>query len=326
MLISRVSARLLICAGILAGTAAHAQDTVRLAGTYTVSSALPYYVARDKGYFAAENLNVVPVNVQNSALAVQTIIAGEADGAANMVSLEAANINARRPGTITYFAMFGQNSKYHMEQFIARPDFSGSSLKDLKGANIFVAAGPANAAAARAALKAVGLEEGRDYRLSEIPLPQHVGAIAAKTFDAGYTLEPFASIAVKQGVAKRIEIGVISTHILKQPDMLAYAAGTGLTADFIKAKPDVARRFANAWAKALADIEKDGPDIRQLLVKHMNTPADIAPEMVILKAQMVKQMTPQDMAAFQAFVDFGVQNKVVPAPVKVTDFTAALGD
>lgn len=326
MSILRLVARLTFLAALLSAPSAWAQDNIRLAGTYTVSSALPYYVARDKGYFTAENLNVTPVNVVSSALAVQAIIAGEADGAANLVSLEAANINGRRPGTITYFSVFGQNRKYHMEQFIVRSDYSGSSLKDLKGANLFVAAGPANAAAARAALKAVGLEEGKDYKLSELPLPQHVGAVAAKTFDGGYTLEPFASIAVKSGTAKRIEIGVISTYILKQPDVLAYAAGTGLTADFIKNKPDVARRFANAWAKALADIEKDGPDIRELLVKYMNTPPDIAKEMVILKAQMVKKMSSEDIAAFQAFIDFGVENKVIPSPVKVQDFTAPLGD
>lgn len=326
MLFSRLTAIITLYLSFVGISAANAQDLVRLAGTYSVSSALPYYVARDRGYFAAENLTVTPVNVVSSALAVQAIIAGEADGAANMVSLEAANINGRRPGTIIYFAVFGQNRKYHMEQFIARPDYAGSSLKDLKGANLFVAAGPANAAAARASLKAVGLEEGRDYKLSELPLPQHVGAIAAKTFDAGYTLEPFASIAVKQGVAKRIEVGVISTHVLKQPDVLAYAAGTGLTADFIKNKPDIARRFANAWSKALKDIEADGPAIRELLVKHMNTPPDIAGEMVILKSQMVKDMSPQDLTVFQSFIDFGVENKVIPAPVKVKDFTAPLGD
>ena len=44
-----------------------------------------------------------------------------------------------------------------------------------------------------------------------------------------------------------------------------------------------------------------------MLVKYMNTQPDIAKEMVILKAQMVKKMSPEDIAAFQAFIDFGVE-------------------
>ena len=52
-----VASAYLSCCPSFAAPSAWAQDNVRLAGTYTVSSALPYYVARDKGYFTAENLS-----------------------------------------------------------------------------------------------------------------------------------------------------------------------------------------------------------------------------------------------------------------------------
>jgi len=305
---------------------AAAADVVRLAGTYTVSSALPYFVAAKNGYFEAENLDVQQVNVASSALGVQALIAGEADGVANLVSLEAANINGRLPGTVAYFAMFGQNAEYRMEQFIVRADYPGDTLESLKGANLFVSTGPANAAAAKAALASVGLAIDTDYKFSELPIPQHVGALAAKTFDGGYTLEPAATIAVNQGIAKRIEAGVIATRILGDEKAMAWAAGTGFAPSFVEANPDVARRFANAWRKALADIEADAPGVRDLLVEHMNTPADIAPDMVILIAKMVKDMSEAEISQFQAFIDFGVEAGVVPAVVDVKDFLVSLGD
>ena len=56
MSISRFGCPLTFLAALLSAPSAWAQDNIRLAGTYTVSSALPYYVARDKGYFTAENL------------------------------------------------------------------------------------------------------------------------------------------------------------------------------------------------------------------------------------------------------------------------------
>jgi len=310
---------------VFAGSTASAQDKIKLAGVFTVSSALPYYVAEEKGYFKAANLEVEKVHLQAAPFVVQALISGDADAAANLVALEAANINSRRAGTVVFFSMFGQNRTYHMEQFVVRPDHPAKSLKEFKGGmKLFVSAGPANAAAARAALKANGLVEGTDFTIAELPLPQHVGALKAKTFDGGYTLEPFATIAERENAARRIEIGVIATHILKRPDSLAWAAGTGFSQKFLTEKPAVAKRFADAWAKALADIEKDGPGIRDLLVKHMNTPPAIAPTMVILKAKMVRDMTDAEVGDFQSFIDFGVEYGIVPAKIDVKSFLSKL--
>lgn len=320
----RITATSIALAVLTFGAAA--KDTVRLAGTYTASSALPYFVAQKNGYFEAEDLEVTQVNVLTSPLGVQTVLSGDADGLANVVALEIANINGRRPGSITFFSMFGQNATYPMEQFIVSPDYPGDTLESLKGANLFVLAGPANTALAKAALAAVGLTADVDYKMSELPTNQHVGALAAKTFDGGYTVEPLATIAINQGVAKQIEAGVIATHVLGDKDAMAWGAGTGLANSFIEAKPDVARRFANAWRKAIADIEADAPGVRDLLVEHMNTPADVAAKLVILKAKMVKDMTEEEIAQFQAYVDFGVNSGLLQTPVKVTDFMAPLGD
>lgn len=309
----------------LAALPAHAADKIKLAGVFTVSSALPYYVAEEKGYFKAADLDVEKIHLQAAPFVVQALINGDADAAANLVSLEAANINSRRAGTVVFFAMFGQNRTYHMEQFVVRPDHPAKTMKEMKGGmKLFVSAGPANAAAARAALKANGLVEGTDFTIAELPLPQHVGALKAKTFDGGYTLEPFATIAERENAARRIEIGVISTYILKRPDALSFAAGTGFSQKFLTEKPAVAKRFADAWAKAIADIEKDGPGIRDLLVKHMNTPAAIAPTMVILKAKMVRDMTDQETADFQSFIDFGTEYGIVPSKIDVKTFLSKL--
>ena len=62
------------------------------------------------------------------------------------------------------------------------------------------APGPANVTMAKAALAAVGLKDG-DYTIDQLDMGQHVNAMTAGTFDAGYTLEPNASTMRKMGVA-----------------------------------------------------------------------------------------------------------------------------
>src|SRR5690606_869988 len=124
------------------------------------------------------------------------------------------------------------------EQFVVRTGHPAKSLKDLKGAKIMSAPGPANVTMAKAALAAVGLKEG-DYTIDQLDMGQHVNAMKAGTFDAGYTLEPNASVMRKLGIANTLEAGVIARYVLGNPNADAYVGGCALTSEFIKSRPDV---------------------------------------------------------------------------------------
>jgi len=301
---------------------AMAADAVKI-GVFNVSSALPFYVARERGFFTEAGLAVEAVPLQAAPLIVQAMVAGDLDGASNLVTLEGANINARRANTAVYFALNGQSDRYRMEQFVVRPGWNATSLRDLKGAKILSAPGPANMSAARAVLASVGLQEGRDYTLSEQQMGVHVGALAAGTFDAAYTLEPQATIAERQGAARRLEAGVIATHLIGRPDAQAWAAGAALTGKFLDARPEIAARFAGAWGKACATIKAD-PSVRDLLVPFMQTSAELAPTIPLVNFAMVKDMTPQEVADFQKFVDLAVAQGVVRGAIDVKSFLRPL--
>ena len=113
------------------------------------------------------------------------------DAAAVLVTIEGMNANLKKPGVAMYISLNSQNKTYQMEQFVVRKGFEAKSLKDLKGAKIMSAPGPANVTMAKAALAAAGLKEG-DYTIDQLDMGQHVNAMTAGTFDAGYTLEPNA--------------------------------------------------------------------------------------------------------------------------------------
>lgn len=314
----------LLVAAIGAGLplSALAADKVKI-GVFPSSSALPFYVALERGYFRDAGIDAEAVVFNAHPLTVQALVTGDVDGAANLVTLEAANINQRRPGTLAYISLNGQNEQYITEQFVVRSGSTVKSLKDLKGARILSAPGPANVGAAKAVLKAVGLEEGRDYTIQEQQMGVHLGALQAGTFDAGYTLEPLGSMMVRQGVARRLEAGVIATYLLGRKDAQAYAAGGALSGRLLKDKPAVAARYAGAWARALKDIESD-PKVRELLPKYMNTAADIAPTVPLAKFVLVKDLAAQDLGDFQKFVDIGVEQGVVKGAVDTRTMLKAL--
>lgn len=303
---------------VAATGSATAADKVSV-GVFPVSSALPYFVALERGYFKEQNIETTSTRLMGGPALVGAMIGGQIDVATNLVTIEGMNANLKKPGVVMYISINGQNKKYQMEQFVVRTGHPAKKISDLKGAKILSAPGPANMSMARAVLAANGLKPG-DYRLDQLAMPQHVGALKAGTFDAGYTLEPNGMIAVANGAVRRLEAGVISTYILKDDSANTYAAGTALTSKFIKSRPDVARRFAAAWAKAIKDIKNDTAAVRKHLIKNTFTSAKVAPTIPMVNYTMIKNLTPKNIKNFQAFISFAHKAKVLKSDVDVTKY------
>jgi len=205
---------------------AAAQDKVKV-GVFPVSSTLPYFVAVERGFFKEQNIETEMVRLIGGPPNVAAMITNQIDASAVLVTIEGMNANIKKPGVAMYVSVNSQNRTYQMEQFVARKGYHATSLKDLKGAKIMSAPGPANVTMAKAALAAVGLKEG-DYSIDQLDMGQHVNAMTAGTFDAGYTLEPNASTMRKLGVATTIEAGVIAHYVLGDPDANAFVGGCAL--------------------------------------------------------------------------------------------------
>jgi NitT/TauT family transport system substrate-binding protein len=221
-----------------------------------------------------------------------------------------------------YISLNSQNKKYEMEQFVVRNGVNANTLADLKGKKIMSAPGPANVTMAKAALAAVGLKEG-DYSIDQLDMAQHVNVMKSGTFDAGYTLEPNASIMRKMGIARTIEAGVIAHYVLGDPNANAFVGGCALTSHFIETRPDVARRFAVAWGQAVNFINTQPDEARKYLVKNTLTPADVAETVPMIRYYMVKDLTAKDKEDFQKFIDFSVKTGTLPEKVEVSKYLKA---
>jgi NitT/TauT family transport system substrate-binding protein len=305
---------------VSSGMPAIAADTVKV-GVNPVSASLPLYVGIEKGFFKEAGIDIEQTKLIGGPANVAALIGNQIEAASNMVTIEGINANIKKPGCAMYIAINSQNAKYVMEQFVARNGVEVKTLADFKGKKLFVAPGPANVTMAKAVLAANGLKDG-DYTLDQLDISQHVGAITAGTFDGGYTLEPPASVMRKNGVAKTIEAGLIAKYILGSPDANGYAAGTVVTEDFLKSRPDVAKRFAQGWGKAIEYIKANPDEARKYLVGNTLTPPDIATTIPLVGFTMIKDLTPANIAEFQKFIDFSSNNKILSEKVDVTKFMA----
>src|SRR6266403_6223788 len=208
---------------------AAAQDKVKV-GVFPTASSLPYFVAIERGFFKEQNIEPETIRLIGGPPNIAAMISNQIEAAIVLVTIEAMNANLKKPGVAMYIGVHSQNKTYQMEQFVVRRGYSADSLKDLRGARIMSAPGPANVVAAKAILAKVGLGE-RDYTIDQLDMAQHVNAMTSGTFDAGYTLEPQASTMRKLGVARTLEAGVITKYILGDESGNAFAAGCAITSD-----------------------------------------------------------------------------------------------
>jgi NitT/TauT family transport system substrate-binding protein len=307
-------------AAVSSAVPAAAQDKVKV-GVFPVSSSLPYFVAIDLGYFKELNLEPETTTLMGGPPNVAALITNQIEVAAVLVMLEGLNANLKKPGVAMYVAMHSQNTTYKMEQFVVREGLADrvKTLKDFKGLKLMSAPGPANINTAKGILARVGLKDG-DYTIDQLDQGQHVNAMRAGTFDGGYTLEPSATIMHNLGAARTVEDGVIAKYILGGPDAEAYAAGCAFTTEFITRRPDVAKRFAAAWAKAIVYINEHPAEARKHLAKNTLTPDNVVDSVPMLGYIMAKDMSARQVGYLQTFADFGTTIGVVPEKIDVKKY------
>jgi NitT/TauT family transport system substrate-binding protein len=307
----------------LSAPPAAAQDKVKV-GVFPISSSLPYFIAIDLGYF--KELNVAPetTTLMGGPPNVAALITNQIEVSAVLVTLEGLNANIKKPGVAMYIAMHSQNTTYKMEQFVVREALADKvkTLRDFKGLKLMSAPGPANLNTAKGILARQGLKDG-DYTIDQLDMGQHVNAMKAGTFDGGYTLEPSATIMHDLGAAKTVEDGVIAKYILGDSNADAYAAGCAFTTEFITKRPDVAKRFAAAWAKAIVYIKEHPAEARKHLAKNTLTPDNVVDSVPMLGYIMTKDMNAKQLGHLQTFADFGTAIGVVPEKVDVKKYLKA---
>ena len=241
----------------LAATPAMAQLKVRVGNVNTVSD-VPIYIADKKGYFKQEGLEVEFIAFNTAARMIAPLGSGQLDVGGGTVSAGLYNAFARKIGIRIVADKGSSRPQYNFSQILVRKDLVDSgrykSFKDLKGMKVAIAAvGTGNGATLNQALKKGGLQFS-DVTTVDLGFPDHLIGYRNKAIDAGITNEPTATLAVREGVAVKVN-GNEDLFANHQTAVLLYSD------DFAKTRPDAALKFMRAYIRAARDYNdalKDG--------------------------------------------------------------------
>ncbi len=223
--------------------------TLRLAHSTWVGYG-PFYIAKEKGYFKEEGVDIDLVTMEDTPAKMGALQAGQVDLVASTVDEFPIYMP---PGKMLKYILAVDNSKGG-DGIVATKDIK--SLADLKGKKVAFETGSVSQFFFNAVLKQAGMSES-DVEVVNMTATDAGVAFAAKQVDAAVTWEP----ALSQGA------NAAHGHLL-----LSSADQPGLITDVVAVTPETAaehkeelKAFVRAWYRALDFIKKNPDEAKKIM-------------------------------------------------------------
>jgi NitT/TauT family transport system substrate-binding protein len=137
-----------------------------------------------------------------------------------------------------------------------------------------------------------------------------VPALAAGQLDAVYTLEPTGTAGRLKGLTRVLEPGVISRYVLGDPDAPWFGGSASVTSAFLREKPELARRYVAAYAKAVDWVRRNPEESRTHMDGFTSIDASLVKEVPLSGFTLYNEFKPSDIAYFQKFFDVFTDRKI----------------
>lgn len=173
-------------------------------------------------------------------------------------------------------------------------------IADLKGKRVASGPGIQNTTLAKTVLERGG---ATGATVIELPIGQHVAALAAGQVDGCYTLEPTGAIGRLKNVSRVLEAGVIAHYVLGDPKAPWFGGSASLTSAIIKKNPAEAKKVVAAYGRGVAYVRSSPAEARKYLKGYTAIEGDLTSEVPLAAYTMFNEFTPSDIAYFQKFFD-----------------------
>jgi NitT/TauT family transport system substrate-binding protein len=251
-----------LCLSIAAADAA--ETRIRFGTTSASAVSWPGFIAQDKGFFAAENLDVQMTFTGNNTTVVQQLIGGSFDMGETTFETTIRAVEHAAP-----IVMIGSTMIKYSYSVMAQKDIK--SLKDMQGKRIILALPKSaltvywNRAVEQAGMKVADVEQVYDGST-----PNRYAALVSGTVQAAALTQPIDLLAADKGYNKIVDI----TKVAKNFGFTAIVA----TRSWLKDHGDTARAFLRANKKATDFFydKNNRAEAIAILVKHTKINAEAA--------------------------------------------------
>ena len=270
-------------------------------GYWPVAAGLPFFAAIEKGYFKEAGVDVEALKFAGAQQVMEAMLSGRSDGSSNGTgSANLAIGEIAQPGLFKIFATNPSNAKYVLEEFLVPKDSPVKTMAELKGKRVASGPGIQNVTLAKTMLERAGAGA---MSVTELPIGQHVAALAAGQIDAAYTLEPTGTIGRLNGTTRVLEAGVVARYILGDPMAPWHGGSASLTTEFIKKYPAETKKFIAAYARGIELVRSKPDEARQYMKGYTAIEGALTAEVPLASYMLYNEFKASDIAYFQKFYD-----------------------
>jgi len=238
-----------LLAGVLPGNLS--AEEVFVAHPALTFGDIPYYIAREKGFYRDEGIQVKDLYIRGGVTASQALQAGSV----HFTLALGTGVRAALSGMTIKAIMVYCDKPYHF--LYGRPDLGVRSAQDLKGKRIAVTGvGSTTYYATRKVVQRLGLDPDKDVRI--LSAGDIWAALAGGSVEAGLIRPPFTNAAEKMGMVRLAYVG----DAIQMP-----MSGLVTSEKMIQQQTELVRRFVKATVKGLQfflDKKNDGESIAAL--------------------------------------------------------------
>jgi len=230
------------------------------------SADLPFFVAKEKGYFKDLGFKIEGVPCRSTSEAMDLVLAGKADGAMGNSFSVLFSIHAKNADTIRLINVSVESSEN--DSFtgfvLVAPDANIDLPRNLKGKKVGTEMGASQVLWVKLYLKNLGLDPERDVTIEQESPEILLNALHAKQLDAVFVFEPYATVGLVKGLAKKLDPFFRKAIINPFP-----AGGATLSRDFCRKNPLAAEKIIQALDRAIEFINQKPIEAKESLMKYI---------------------------------------------------------
>lgn len=248
-------------------------DTIRIVTPPSIIASLPVWVGDTKNMFKKRNLDISFVDLTNSRLMVEAMLAGNADILPAVSLADLASTGG--PGNIALMHVM----IYSHSRMVKNPPFESiliptgstlTNLKDLEGKSIAVYPGMTSELAVKHFLKINNIDSDK-ITFVKLPPPEHEPALMRNDVQAIHVYEPFRTASLQNNKTRELSGSVYAA--LSEPSAIGTSA---ISREFYRKNKEVADRFLDAWNEAILFIRNQPQEARKILAERLGLPESVA--------------------------------------------------
>jgi NitT/TauT family transport system substrate-binding protein len=287
-----------------------ANYTVRL-GYLPITADVSVFAAVEKGFFEREGVNVKAIRFSDGNQAMNALIAGEIDGAVMIGYSTLLTIFSKSPDAFRVVQSGVETEQKFTARIIVPINSPIQKIEDLKGKSVGTYSGLTQRLNLLLILSHFFHKPEEAVQVVQVESNLQVQSLTAGRFDALFTIDPYATVAIVKNLGRSISDSPRARYIVNPFPTCA----TVFSKTFVDQRSLNANKVLNALTAANDWAEKNPVEAANIIAnaKYTDVPAEIAKACGTYEWWNLGN---EDKVAVQTLADIMLKDGVLNAPVR----------